>query len=32
MLNHQFMNLDQDFVDELIDEEIYDMVFTTEEV
>lgn len=32
MLNHQFMNLDQEFVDELIDEEIYDMVFTTEEV
>ena len=31
MLNHQFMNLDQDFVDELIDEEIYDLVFSAEE-
>ena len=31
MLNHQFMNLDQEFVDELIDEEIYDLVFETEE-
>ena len=32
MLNHQFMNLDQEFVEELIDEEIYDLVFSTEEV
>ncbi|MBE5892534.1 MAG: hypothetical protein E7286_04040 [Lachnospiraceae bacterium] len=32
MLNHQFMNLDQEFLDELIDEEIYDLVFTAEEV
>ena len=31
LLNHQFMNLDQEFVDELIDEEIYDLVFTVEE-
>ena len=31
LLNHQFMNLDQEFVDELIDEEVYDLVFTAEE-
>ena len=28
MLNHQFMNLDQAFLDHLIDEKVYDMVFS----
>lgn len=27
MINHQFMNLDQGFVESLIDDEVYDMVF-----
>lgn len=30
-INHQFMNLDQSFVDRLIDDEVYDMVFPAEE-
>lgn len=30
-INHQFMNLDQSFVDRLIDDEVYDMVFPSEE-
>lgn len=28
MMNHQFMNLDQGFLENLIDEEVYDMVFS----
>lgn len=31
-INHQFMNLDQSFVDRLIDDEVYDMVFPSEDV
>lgn len=27
MMNHQFMNLDQGFLEQLIDDEVYDMVF-----
>ncbi|MBE5883173.1 MAG: zinc ribbon domain-containing protein [Lachnospiraceae bacterium] len=30
MMNHQFMNLDQGFLDELIDGEVYDLVFGKE--
>lgn len=30
MTNHQFMNLDQGFLEKLIDDEIYDMVFEKE--
>ena len=31
MMNHQFMNLDQAFLEKLIDDTIYDMVFGSEE-
>lgn len=31
MMNHQFMNLDQGFLEQLIDDEVYDMVFTGEQ-
>lgn len=31
-LNHQFVNLDQDFLDKLVDDHIYGMVFDGEEV
>ena len=27
MMNHQFMNLDQGFLEKLIDDEVYDLVF-----
>lgn len=30
MMNHQFMNLDQGFLEQLIDDEVYDMVFSEE--
>lgn len=30
MMNHQFMNLDQGFLEKLIDDELYDMVFDEE--
>ena len=30
MINHQFMNLDQELVERLIDDEVYDMVFPAE--
>lgn len=30
-INHQFMNLDQGFLDRLIDDEVYEMVFPSEE-
>lgn len=30
MMNHQFMNLDQGFLEQLIDDEVYDMVFREE--
>lgn len=32
MINHQFMNLDQEFVGQLIDETIYDMIFSAETI
>ncbi len=32
MMNHQFMNLDQGFLEKLIDDEVYDMVFENKEV
>lgn len=31
MMNYQFMNLDQGFLEKLIDDEVYDMVFTGSE-
>lgn len=31
MINHQFMNLDQNLVERMIDDEVYDMVFPPEE-
>lgn len=31
LLNHQFVNLDQGFLDHFIDEEIYDLIFTHSE-
>lgn len=32
MVNHQFMNLDQGLLERLVDDEIYDMVFPSEEI
>lgn len=32
MFNHQFMNLDQVFLEHFIDEEVYDYIFSSEEV
>jgi len=32
MINHQFMNLDQELVERMIDDEVYDMVFPSAEV
>ncbi len=31
IMNHQFMNLEQGFLEKLIDDEVYDMVFSKEE-
>lgn len=31
-LNHQFMNLDQDFLEQFIDDQVYDMIFNSSHV